>query len=153
MHTDAYTIGPILVLTQCAHTEILMQLHWPGFLLTFIILGEFLVADMACGLTIPRVLLATAPVSPSPVCTLCSSNSPPQPLCYLTVSSLSEVPCDAHTSSQTSFRGKAHPACPLFPCLLLQVSASSQLWHKLVEIFGHPSIRPWPPTLPVFMGE
>lgn len=56
MHTDAYTIGPILVLTQCARTEILMPLRWPGFLLTFIILGEFLVADMACGLTIPSVL-------------------------------------------------------------------------------------------------
>lgn len=39
------------------------------------------------------------------------------------------------------------PVCPLFHCLLLQISASSQIWHKIGEIFEEPSIRPWPPIL------
>lgn len=30
---------------------------------------------------------------------------------YRIISSLSEVPCDAHTSAQTSCHGKADPAC------------------------------------------
>lgn len=40
-------------------------------------------------------------------------------LVYKTISSLSEMPCDAHTSAQTNFHVEAHPACPLFHCLLL----------------------------------
>lgn len=40
-------------------------------------------------------------------------------LAYKTVSSLSEVPCDAHASAQTNFCGKTHPACRLSTLSLL----------------------------------
>lgn len=70
-------------------------------------------------------------------------------LAYKIISSLSEAPVMlTHLPRQVVMGKLTLPVCPLLHCLLLRISASSQIRHKIDEIFDQPSIRPWSPILP-----
>lgn len=83
MHTNVYTLGPILVLAVCSHRDF-NAASLAHFSPNFYYLGR--VSGSGRGMWLPHrghatpsLTLAAAPVSCSPVCAPRSGDPPPQP--------------------------------------------------------------------------